>query len=191
MEGYLFKWLSFIKGWKPRFLVLEGKTLKISKKKDDEKHSIIDLNEAKIIDEKKKKYFLIETTKKKLYLKTENEEQKLSWIKKLNEHKGVTNTKKPFERASSPPKEAVEEEISEKGRFSMAYKQYSEEINKQNLNLPLDGVIKNLLNIQNLIFELTYCVDDFKANINQKNINKDDLFKTHNELWNIKNELKV
>jgi hypothetical protein len=191
MEGYMFKWLNFIKGWKARFVILDANFLKISKKKGDEKQEIIDLKEAKIVDEKKKKYFLIETSKKKLYFKTENEEYKQSWLLKLIKHKNKIGIEQPpFEKVESPKKDILLNEI-EQGRFSMAYKQYKEEINKQNVCVPFDNVIKNLLNIQNLIFELTYCIDDYRVNINQKSLSKDELHKTHDGLINIKNEMKV
>jgi hypothetical protein len=191
MEGYLFKWLNFIKGWKARFIILEDNLLIISKKKGEEKKEIVDLNDAKIIDEKKKKYIFIETSKKKLYFKTDNEEQKQSWLKVLNEHKNkLMNEKYPFEKKTNSPSKRVQEENID-GRFSLAYKTYSQEINKQNASAPLDSVVKNLLNIQNLIFEFTYCIDDYKLNINQKHINKDELFKTYEGLINIKNEMKV
>jgi hypothetical protein len=191
MEGYLFKWLNFIKGWKARFIILEDNLLIISKKKGEEKKEVVDLNDAKIIDEKKKKYFFIETSKKKLYFKTENEDQKQSWLKVLNEHKNkLLNENYPFDKKTNSPSKPVQEQVVD-GRFSLAYKAYSQEINKQNAAAPLDNIVKNLLNIQNLIFEFTYCIDDYKLNINQKTINKDELFKTHEGLYNIKNEMKV
>ena len=59
MEGYIFKWLNFIKGWKARFVVIDANLLIISKKKGDEKREVVDLHEAKIVDEKKKNILLI------------------------------------------------------------------------------------------------------------------------------------
>lgn len=70
MEGYVFKWVNFIKGWKPRYMVLEQESLSYSKNKNEvPKKKKMNLRDIKITDEKKKKHFLIEFQEKKIYFK--------------------------------------------------------------------------------------------------------------------------
>jgi hypothetical protein len=85
MEGYVYKWTNFIRGYKITYLTLDGNKLYYSKNKNEKtKKKIIDLNNAIIIDEKKKN-FTIDTKKKKMYFKTNTENEKKEWIIKLFE----------------------------------------------------------------------------------------------------------
>ena len=102
-EGYLYKWTNFIKGWRVRYFMLDkdNKFYYIKKKeheedKDNKETKLIKLNHCKLIDEKKKKQFILEISKtdkmhrttkvetKVTYLKTNTEEEKIKWIELLN-----------------------------------------------------------------------------------------------------------
>lgn len=86
MEGYVFKWVNFIKGWKPRYMVLEQESLSYSKNKNEvPKKKKMNLRDIKITDEKKKKHFLIEFQEKKIYFKTNTDDEKKAWITKILE----------------------------------------------------------------------------------------------------------
>ena len=80
MEGYVYKWVNFMKGWKPRYIILDEKTntLLYSKHKTDKNIKMVSLKTARIIDEKKKKYFVIEKDNSKFFLRTNTEEEKKS-----------------------------------------------------------------------------------------------------------------
>jgi len=85
MEGYVYKWTNFIRGYKIKYLTLDGNKLFYSKNKNEKtKKKAIDLNNAIIIDEKKKN-FTIDSKKKKMYFKTNTENEKKEWIIKLFE----------------------------------------------------------------------------------------------------------
>ncbi len=92
MEGYLFKWTNFIKGWRVRYFILVESTIYYSKTKDQKSKRIeIKLSQSKIIDEKRRRQFLLEFTDNdcinKLYLKTQTDDEKIKWLEKLNDAK--------------------------------------------------------------------------------------------------------
>ena len=91
MEISVMKWASFISGWKKRIILVERETIQIIKSKTDLKRknnikSISILN-SKVIDENKKRQFIIEFEKKKLNFKADMEEDKYKFIEKINELK--------------------------------------------------------------------------------------------------------
>ena len=174
-------------------MILENNILYCLKNRDDIRNKTIDVIKCKILDEKKKKHFTVETSEKKLYFKTNTEEEKQTWINILLESQ-IKNDNQVEEHIFEKDKrieDKVESNFKEKGRFSTAYMLYNDEINKFHGNVinPYDKVIKNLLNIQNLIFELTYSIEDY-SNIIKTN-NKEELSRFYNDLNNIKNEMKV
>ena len=96
MEGYLFKWTNFMKGWRVRYFILLDNTLYYRKTKDQNSKRIeIKLFNCNIIDEKRKRQFLLEFTDNdcinKLYLKTQTDDEKVKWLEKLYAGKSLAN----------------------------------------------------------------------------------------------------
>jgi hypothetical protein len=91
MEGYLFKWTNFIKGWTIRYFVLSKHILYYYKQKDDTEKNAIHLKIAKVIPEKNKKSFVIETGTNKIYLKANSESERDIWISAISNEIHVLN----------------------------------------------------------------------------------------------------
>jgi len=83
-----------MKGWRVRYFILLDNTLYYRKTKDQNSKRIeIKLSQSNIIDEKRKRQFLLEFTDNdcinKLYLKTQTDEEKIKWLEKLTEAKSI------------------------------------------------------------------------------------------------------
>jgi hypothetical protein len=197
MEGYVFKWINFIKGWKPRFLIIEKNNLYISKRKEDEKEGI-DLKSARVVDEKKKKHFYIETgINKVIYFKTNTDNEKTLWLNCLCEAI-ETQSKRGVSLCIEDKKldETNFDRVSMNGltfNFSDQYKTYQSEINKGENETDLYGsCVKNILTMQNLLFEYSYSMEAMNLYIlNKKKKENHPIRKVYDELNNIKYELKV
>lgn len=86
MEGYVFEWINFIKGWRPRYLISEKNYLYISHQKNDlKKKQIVMAETTKIIDDKKKK-FSVDLGKNRIYFKAQSADEKLLWIEKIKQN---------------------------------------------------------------------------------------------------------
>lgn len=85
MEGYVFKWINFIRGYKPRYLILKDHQLYCHKKKNDTKSEVFDLRICRIIEDKKKNFMIETPNNDKLHFKTNTENEKKEWIIKLQE----------------------------------------------------------------------------------------------------------
>jgi hypothetical protein len=205
MEGYVFKWLNFLKGWKPRYLVVESHTIYISNKKDDNNNKEkIELTSAKIIDEKKKKNFLIETPHNKFYFKTNTENEKIMWFNYLTEAIAKINSIKQKEQIEElqSPHESIKEFNSKENtttsinrlniNFSESYKAYQVEIEKNQGDQAYGALFKNVLTMQNLLFEYSHSMEQMNYYIlNKKKKDSHPLVKIYEDLSNIKYELKV
>lgn len=98
MELPALKWASIISGWKKRLIILDNTNIKVVKSKTDpkKKNNVINISiiNSKIIDEKKKRQFIILFGKKKLNFKVDMEADKYRFIDKVNEIKqSLTNQK--------------------------------------------------------------------------------------------------
>ena len=96
MELPALKWASIISGWKKRLIILDNTNIKVVKSKTDpkKKNNVINITiiNSKIIDEKKKRQFIILFGKKKLNFKVDMEADKYRFIDKVNEIKqNLTN----------------------------------------------------------------------------------------------------
>lgn len=91
MEGYLFKWTNFIKGWTIRYFVLSKHILYYYKQKGDSEKNAIHLKIAKVIPEKNKKSFVIDTGTNKIYLKANSEEERDIWINSITTEINILN----------------------------------------------------------------------------------------------------
>ena len=84
MEGYIFTWTNFIKGWRLRYAILEDNMLFISHKKTDTKNKSIEIKpNCRLIDDKKWKFSLGNIGQKLIYFKAKTMEEKEDWIQKL------------------------------------------------------------------------------------------------------------
>ena len=219
MEGYVFEWINFIKGWKARYLIIEKNFLFISQLKNDSKKKNIELTEdCKIIDDKKNK-FSIDFGKKKIYFKSKTDEEKTLWIEKLKQNiSEIKNIEIPlnaqinsYRNIKETPVEAknidaqinndlekpkkVEEKTTENLRFSNCYTKYQELIENEFQNSKMSNFDKTMFgfkNLQNLIFEYSNNLENFKEYIINVNNPKDNELKIiFNSFFIIKTEIKV
>jgi len=80
MEGYVFEWINFIKGWRPRYLICENQFLFVSHQKSDNKKKQIELSIiSKVIDDKKKK-FSVDLGNNRIYFKAKTSQEKDLWM---------------------------------------------------------------------------------------------------------------
>ena len=169
MEGYLFKWTNFIKGWTIRYFLLNKHILYYSKQKGDDEKNAIHLKIAKVIPEKNKKSFVIDTGTNKIYLKANSEEERDIWISAISNEINILNhslasikednkhnlTEDVFDKITKANAEIDEKKKEAAGKVE-------ENIileNKENL---ISNSEKNTNNNQN---NLNYTSLDFKNNI--------------------------
>ena len=147
MEGKLYKYKNFIRGWKERYFVLKGSLLYYYHSKGDKPRGRIHLGLSQInTEDNEGKTFQINTGSKIFYLKAETKEERENWIKNLKKAK-------------------LEGEKQIKNANNILN---INDINKQSLNI--DGEkIKEIYTKLNLDNEL------FQNIIKKKDINKDKL----------------
>ena len=142
LEINVYKWASIISGWKKRILILDEFSIHIIKSKTDSKRQnnvmTLNLKSCKIIDDDKKKQFIIKTDKRKISMKVNNEEDKYLFIDKVSLAKDNLMKKKNKEFLSS------RNDISnDKIEYTL--------INKELLNYfqtQLDKINENLIQLQ-------------------------------------------
>ena len=85
LEINAYKWASIISGWKKRTLILDEYSIHIIKSKSDSNRhnnvTTLSLKSCNILDDDKKKQFIIKTDKRKISMKVNNEEDKYLLIK--------------------------------------------------------------------------------------------------------------
>lgn len=133
MEGYIYKWLNIISGFKPRYAVIKDGKLELSSSKDDTHKKYYDLSLSKIIEDKKHNHFSIELDGKKISFKTYSEYERSQWIKALHQ-----------EQQGQKDKEAIEK------KFEMEI-----ESDKDLHKVMCDS----LFSIQNNVFELNLAIN--------------------------------
>ena len=142
LEINAYKWASIISGWKKRILILDEYSIHIIKSKTDStRHNnvvTLNLNSCQILDDDKKKQFIIKSDKRKISMKVNNEEDKYLFIDKVSLAKDNLMKKKNTEFLSS------RNEISNhKIEYTL--------INKEFLNVlqtNLDKINENLIQLQ-------------------------------------------
>ena len=162
MEGKLYKYKNFIRGWKDRYFVLKGCLLYYYHSKGDKPRGRIHLGLSQIITEDNEgKTFQINTGSKIFYLKAETNKEKENWIIHLK--KGKLEGEKQIKNANN---------------FINI-----NDINKQSLN-NIDGEkIKDIHTKLNLDNEL------FQNLLNKNDVNKDKLSIILNRYKETTNEL--
>ena len=91
MEGFLFKWTNFIKGWTICYFVLDKHILYYSKQKGDPNKNAIHLKIAKVSPEKNNKSFIIDTGTNKVHLKANSEEERDIWLNSIANEISILN----------------------------------------------------------------------------------------------------
>jgi hypothetical protein len=89
MEGYILKWINFIKGWTPRYMIFEEKENRISinnkKNETKKKWKFIEIKyTTSILEDKKNKFSIKNEGNKIIYFKTKTKEEKDNWIQIIN-----------------------------------------------------------------------------------------------------------
>jgi hypothetical protein len=96
MEGYVLKWINFIKGWTPRYMIFEENESRISinnkKNETKKKWKFIEIKvTTNILDEKKNKFSIKNEGEKLVNFKTNSKEEKENWMKIIE--KAINNQK--------------------------------------------------------------------------------------------------
>ena len=162
LEINAYKWASIISGWKKRILILDEYSIHIIKSKTDStRHNnvvTLNLNSCQILDDDKKKQFIIKSDKRKISMKVNNEEDKYLFIDKVTLAKNNLMKKKSISF------------ISSKNDISNTQIEYTL-INKNFLNYfitKLDKTNENLIQLQILESDIkSKSKDKFKEIISE------------------------
>jgi hypothetical protein len=188
MEGYVFKWVNFIKGWKPRYMVLDQECLYYSKNKNEQpKKKKMNLGDLKITDEKKKKHFLIEFQEKKIYIKTNTDDEKKAWIAKFLENiNNLTKSKRSRETNQVIPNKPSSKSFINSNIFDIKNKILKEKEITEN-EIKLEQVERRKSKIENLSLTQTGSYEIEKDD--QKVVQPiDDYLHKENNLYPVKNK---
>lgn len=165
MEGYIYKWLNIISGFKPRYAVIKDGKLELSASKDDPNKKFYDLSSSKIIEDKKQNHFSIELNGKKISFKTYSEYERSQWIKALYQ-----------EQLGTKEKEMIEK------KFEMEI-----ETDKDLHKVMCDS----LYNIQNNVFELNIAINTLHSYLQTGKGKKDvTLLNLYEQFLTIKQNLR-
>lgn len=96
MEGNLYKWTNYIKGWKLRYFTVENHILYYSYSKNDSNKKAIKLISAKLLHGKNNKSFIIQIQDKNLYLCSNTEEEASKWMNFLEKEISMSNELEKF-----------------------------------------------------------------------------------------------
>jgi len=93
MEGYLFKWTNYVKGWRKRYFVLENGVLMyyMNAKSPHCKGSVNLLNSVVVVPKRDSHRFEIDTGVGILHLRTTSKEDRDKWIRALAQSKEILN----------------------------------------------------------------------------------------------------
>jgi hypothetical protein len=96
MEGNLYKWTNYIKGWKLRYFIVENHVLYYSYSKNDLNKKAIKLNSAILLPGKNNKSFIIQIENKKVYLCSNTDENASEWISFIEKEISMSNELEKF-----------------------------------------------------------------------------------------------
>ena len=149
LELNAYKWGSIISGWKKRILKLDEYSIHIIKSKTDVKRhnniTTLSLKTVKIIDEDKKKQFLIKYDKKKISIKVNNEDDKYLFIEK------VTLAKENLKKKNNSSLLSSKNDIINNDKTAYTL------INKEsllNFQKKIDKINENLIQLQTIELEI-------------------------------------
>lgn len=185
MEGYLFKWTNFIKGWTIRYFLLTKHILYYMKEKGDTEKNAIHLKIAKVLPEKNKRSFVIDTGTNKIYLKANTEEERDIWISAitneiliLNQSHSQVSIKEdkqaslddPFARISKLNAENEDKKKEEITRKSVKNQPIENDIAVDIRDLLPEDKKENIINFEKASWEkndkmIISKIDDLTANI--------------------------
>lgn len=161
MEGYIYKWLNIISGFKPRYAIIqEGKLHLSGSKEESSKCKTYELGQSKVCEDKKPNHFSIEIGGKKLSFKTYSEYERTQWLKALREQQ---INFKPMDKNEIEP-----------------------ETDKDLHQLLVDS----LYNIQNNVFELNLALNTLHVYLSKKDKKDPQLINVYEQLLSIKQSMR-
>ena len=203
MEGYLFKWTNFIKGYQIRYFIIIKHILYYSKQKGDSENKAIPLKISKVIPEKEKsKCFIIESGSSKFHLKANSTEDRDIWVEAISNEIAILNLsqmeKKNYQNHEKKNQNIVKQPIlmkDENFNFSKTcHIQKSKFMGEENPNYlflsNLDEITKQIQGFQSIYFQFSEGLENINLAF-MKNKNKDELKKLFSELGSIRKNFKV
>lgn len=217
MEGYLFKWVNIIVGWKPRYISINNGCIEISVKKEDEVKKKYNIDKClKIINDKKIE-FTLDFGFKKVFLKAMSELEKASWIlaikneetKEIEKNNKTCNSntknKKHNDKASTNNIKEVKNNklvnISNNDLLfnnSLKEKKENDDLDQIKSNSLASNVYNNIadkiknsvLNIQNDVLELNNYIIKYSYMLEDLKDKKSPFFKFYDDLIHLKYNLR-
>lgn len=193
MEGYLYKWTNYIKGWRLRFFSVENYILYYSKEENNPNKKAIQLKQAILDSDKTKKSFTIEIGNKKIYLKTNSQEETSKWTNFLVRAISMSSEIENFKDLLN-----IKEDIDNNVSFEFTEKEKQpNSVNRKTSHLKIEEEINEKIKeftkliqcFQKTYFNLSLELDRMNSDINQ---NENDLVKNYYfNLLAIKQDLKV
>ena len=186
MEGYLFKWVNIIAGWKPRYVTIGQGKVEISKSKVDSEAKVYNLLHITITNKEKNEFVINDNEKKQqIHLKAMSEKEKACWIVSIKEQQSITRMEiiEANQLNTNPKQQMTTNEIS---------------INKNQSDLSLNKVSieprlslkEYLLKIQNDIMDMNFPLTCIHEHLQTIKDNKHPLFKAYDSFVSIKLSLK-
>lgn len=199
MEGNLFKWINFIKGWKQRYFSIENHILYYSDEKNDPNKKAIQLKLAKLIsDDNNKKCFSISIGKKTIYLKTDTLEETAKWTYFIERGISISNELENFkDQLNTKDEDEIINDLSfESLDQDQEYdKSRRRTVNNYNFDKDVDGKLKEFTKLiqclQKLYFNFSIELGKMNSDINQNEKEHSWAKNYYFNLLTIKQELKV
>lgn len=173
MEGYLYKWINMINGWKPRYIQISIGTIEFSNSKNSNANKkIINITQIEILEVNMKKFEIIIIDKEKnnqISLRASSEFELASWIVAIKESQSKVKMKIMEEIQKNSPKiEAKEMKIED----------------------PIKGIYDCLINIKDTNNEMNSALTIINEQLQSKKDKSHPLFKAYDTLFKIKHVIK-
>lgn len=181
MEGYLFKYVNMILGWRPRYFILSKTTLEIKQKKEDANGKRYDITSMNIFNEKKTE-FSLEFRDRKILLKAFSEIEKATWLLAIKEQQhqiliGLQNQTCNLSSMFSSKNARSSRKESEKKDCNPYKKDFKTHIRD------------SLTSIQYSIFDLNIAINNLHLYL-QENLKNEQLLKIYDSFLFVKQSLR-
>ncbi len=174
MEGYLYKWINMISGWKPRYVsILDGR-IEVSQTKNEVNKKVYNLVHINIIDYKKCEFQLIDKDNQtELFFKTFSEIEKASWIFHIKDEQSKTKCT-----------------IMKKNQKTNRKSTLSDEKEKVKNQDPIKFLETGLLSIQENVHEMNIALSLLNEHLQTINNKNHPLVKAYDQFFKIKQNLR-
>lgn len=153
MEGYIFKFINFFEGWKPRYAIVKDYKLEMGFKKDEPTKKVYSIINLKVVP-KDKCEFILDLGSKKLQLKAYTEIERNGWVNYIKD-KQLQYT------LEGQLKNSNEKNLQINGYSELGVESDMRKPRKESANYYECSVQDSLLNIQKYILSMNGMLSNF------------------------------